>query len=667
MTSLVMDDIVQLQGDSNYCTSLLILPTELLVMILSYLSIQDIIKMQFVSQRFKEISETPSLWKKFVWPDCEPRHMCSVRKVLKTHGIHIKQIFLPVHMTPANLLEMMHYCPKVTHLSLPRYTQLSLYHLEEIVHTMTNLEQLDVFTSSIKYSLSNCERSNYFKKLLNVTTASVKNLTLKFDWNEGETCFDYYKLIEDVWNVLKKSLRNDYPLPSIINLLISNQVISIYESFPVSSYTIASIEIGFYDIAKVPMDLYPSIPLRKFQFGPAAKPPLIKLSDHGILGLNSDIFYLTDYDHYGKARLSVSPKCYKLYLVKDEHFHYISNFNSVSNVDFCYMNIYPDHLEQLAVACPNLERLNLKKAQNSLQSFQGLRAIVHTCQNLQGLNLEEIPVSSMESCLLLWELLSSIKKLTHLAIDICMLIHNNCYNAADKDKLICMLGNCDSLKALEVTKQIFDCDYGVCLNTNDLLLGHFPSLVYVRIFLAETECTKYAIMNCHQLKYLSYDVNFYRAHVCTLDVDLSSSSSCHLQQIFLRLYIDLSASSAQVLSAHGELEQVILFVRSITTSAITTLISNSPNLMLLYIESTEPLCDENGASVNQKDYKDTVSKRFPHHKLLTTGDLIILLTNHCVRHCWPWYTDYWITKIPFQHVTNCNSFWPYNVYSYVAI
>ena len=83
-----MDDLVKVQDDNNYCTSLLILPTELLVMILSYLSIRDIISMQFVSQRFKEISETPSLWKKFVLSDYEPRHVCSVSKVLKTHGEH---------------------------------------------------------------------------------------------------------------------------------------------------------------------------------------------------------------------------------------------------------------------------------------------------------------------------------------------------------------------------------------------------------------------------------------------------------------------------------------------------------------------------------------------------------------------------------------------------
>ena len=81
-----------------------------------------------------------------------------------------------------------------------------------------------------------------------------------------------------------------------------------------------------------------------------------------------------------------------------------------------------------------------------------------------------------------------------------------------------------------------------------------------------------------------------------------------------------------MLSAHGELEQVALSVKSITTSAITTLISSSPNLMLLYIVTIEPLCDENGVSLNWEDcnkYKDTVSKTFSYHKLLTTGDFIL--------------------------------------------
>lgn len=108
-----------------------------------------------------------------------------------------------------------------------------------------------------------------------------------------------------------------------------------------------------------------------------------------------------------------------------------------------------------------------------------------------------------------------------------------------------------------------------------------------------------------------------------------------------------------MLLVHGGLEQIILSVRSITTSGITTLISNSPNLMLLLFIVTEPhaLRDENGASVNQKDYKDTVSKRFPRHKLLTTGDLILR------ENCGKWCTYHCITRIPFQHTTNFHSFW----------
>ena len=170
--SIIMDDLVKVQDESNYYwTSLVNFPTELLVIILSYLSIRDIISMQFVSQRFKEISEIPLLWKRFIWPDYEPRHVCSVSKILKTHGEHVRQLFFPAHVTPVNTLEIVHHCPKVTHLSLPRNTQLSLDHLEEIVHTMTHLEQLDMFTSIIKKDSS----YHVIEQLLKVT-ASVRKL-----------------------------------------------------------------------------------------------------------------------------------------------------------------------------------------------------------------------------------------------------------------------------------------------------------------------------------------------------------------------------------------------------------------------------------------------------------------------------------------------------------
>ena len=90
-----------------------------------------------------------------------------------------------------------------------------------------------------------------------------------------------------------------------------------------------------------------------------------------------------------------------------------------------------------------------------------------------------------------------------------------------------------------------------------------------------------------------------------------------------------------------------MFVKSITTSAITTLISNSPSLILLYIVTRESLCDDNGARVDQEDYKDAVSKRFSNHKLLTTGDFILTES----------YYWHYLSKMLAHFVTNFNSFW----------
>ena len=153
--------------------------------------------------------------------------------------------------------------------------------------------------------------------------------------------------------------------------------------------------------------------------------------------------------------------------------------------------------------------------------------------------------------------------------------------------------------------------------------------MYVR--LSQFKCTTaldYATTKCCQLKYLYYR-KIDDSETC---VTLPSSSNCHLQQLCIQSRtIKLSVSSVQVLSAHGGLEKVALFVKSITTSAITTLISNSPSLILLYVVTREPLCDDNGVSVDQEDYKDTISKRFSNHKLLTTGDFI--LRKSCFFYC----------------------------------
>ena len=497
----------------------------------------------------------------------------------------------------------------MTHLSLPR--NLSLDHLEEIVHTMKHLQQLDVFVNGA-----------HMESRLLATAAGVKKLTISFD-DEVDNLGSLKTLLEGI-----KQQGDSFP--SVINIYVprsyyaaKNQLFQFWSTW---SPKLPSFEVGLYEIRRVPINLYPSIPLMKFQFGPAARPPLIKLTDHGILGLKPDKFHFTEYDHYGKVRHSITVQCFVIYTVKEQHFNCISNLYSVSNVDFYGMNIYPGQLEQLAIACPNLERINLLDNTNCLQSLKGLQALVNKCQNLQGINL--VGIQTVESHLLLWKILSSVKKLTHLAIGLSMLTdHGNCHDV-DQQKLIGLLKSCGNLKALEVTGARYVVD------TKDFLLSHFPSLVYVRL---ETKCIgllEYTITNCHQLKYLYYD-NWITLHHISL-----SSNSCHLQQLHMN-NIDLSATSVHALSAHGGLEQVILYDVRITTSAITTLISNSPNLILLDILQ---LVDD----INLKDCKDTMSKTFSNHKLFTVGDFFIH-ENHCYEY---------IHHYEYIHYnTNLNSLW----------
>ena len=267
----------------------------------------------------------------------------------------------------------------------------------------------------------------------------MKELTLRYDYR-----------VDSLENLLAWVKQQGDSLPSVINLyapnislLFEGQLLQFWSTW---SSKLPSFEVGLYNIRRVPINLYPSIPLMKLQFGPVATPPLIKLSDHGILGLQSDAFHFTDYDHYGEVRHSITAQYYGLYTVKEQHFNCISNLYSVSNVILCCVNIYPGHLEQLAIACPNLERINLMHATNCLQSLKGLYAIVDKCKNLQGIN---VPISCVEGNLLLWELLSSAEKLTHLAIDVSTLTHHgNCDNV-DQQKLIGLLKSCGNLKHLK--------------------------------------------------------------------------------------------------------------------------------------------------------------------------------------------------------------------------
>ena len=606
-----MDKELTKVQDNDHRKSLADLATELLVIIMSYLPARDKINMRYVCRRFKDVSETRLLWKEFVWPDCEPRHVRIMSDVLKVYGDHVRRLLFPAHVTPVSILEMAHCCTKVTHLSLPKNTQLSLDHLEDIVHTMTQLQELDMFTNhnfiADRYGrvLSYFHEGKFIEGLLEVTATSVKKLKLRIDADNYHPNQPKY-ILESI----QKWAIQGNPLPPVINILTeeyNSKAALLFQLWSTASSKLSSFEIGWYDIRKVPMNLYPSMPLRNFKFGPTATLPFVKLSDHGIMGLKHDTFYLSDYDHHGEVRQTLNPE-----VKKEEHFlNCIDRLHSVSYVNFSRMDIHHDHLEQLAFACPNLQRLNIAGNKNCLKDLQGLHAIVQTCKNLEGLNLGGISVSLVESCLCLWELLSRVKKLTHLVVNLCVL----------KPYDMSMLEHCCSLQALEIHSTVYGLrgNYCVeCLSITHLLFSHFPLLLSLRMINFPFLGLKCALNNCRQLKYL-YEYGYRKALLPF------SNNNSPLLQLCITTPYDVTGELIAVLSAHRGLECVILSVRSITISGIITLINNSPNLMLLDISITVPLINEPEyvrriKQVRYADYTDRVLKMFPYRETFSVGN-----------------------------------------------
>ena len=615
------------------------LPTELLLELMSYLPTRDKVTMRYVSRRFRDVSEIPSLWKEFLWLEYEPRHVCSVSSVLKVSGEHVRRIFFPDHMTAIKILEMLCYCRKVTHLYLTEKCQLSLHHMMKIVHTMTrHLQQLDVFTDGtfvhdyapggIKWTMAPKERYEFTERLLKaISVSSVRKLNLHTYYYEAAI-----EIIQHEW------VRKGYPIPNIvINIHLQyfqferRAVVRLLRFLSsVTSLNLPSFEITLYNNKRIPMNLYPAVPIRKFQFSPSATPLYIRLSNHNIMGLKYDVFHLCRYDHRGTVRYAIihEIKVHDL-RIEEKHFGYSNHLHSVSYADISNSDACPDHLKQLAIVCPNLEQLNLQGNVNCLKDLEGLRAIVHTCQNLESLNFKGISVSSVESYLLLWELLSSLKNLTHLVIDLCVLQPPDCSDA-DKQSLASIFRSCWKLKALEISSDYIQ-RCMECNSSKDFLFSCFPSLTHCTMWDFQYSGIMYAINNCHGLKYL-YEYVGRERNLPPL------SNNCHLQELCIDSpFLNLTDEIVEILSAHGDLERVTLLVNSITIKGITTLVSSSPNLTFLLISIKQSVFGEVDASKFYNEHTSRIKKMLPYHKLFETGRVLICSgIDRPGSHIWSW-------------------------------
>ena len=120
-------------------------------------------KLRNVSQKLRVISETPSLWREFVWSDCVRCEKERLHSVFKACGVHIRRLSFSQHLIQPRVLRivsqntlklmkmsemanLLQYCSNLTHLSLSGVDHLVSSRVGEVLE-----EQLREAIQKMKY------------------------------------------------------------------------------------------------------------------------------------------------------------------------------------------------------------------------------------------------------------------------------------------------------------------------------------------------------------------------------------------------------------------------------------------------------------------------------------------------------------------------------------
>jgi len=298
-----------------------------------------------------------------------------------------------------------------------------------------------------------------------------------------------------------------------------------------------------------------------------------------------------------------------------KNIEFLTHFSATRCSFFC-----SEHLEQLAIVCPNVQQLNLTGSVNCLKSLRGLRAIA-TNQRLEGLNIAGVSHAQLESGIKLWELLVDLQ-LTHLAIDLCCLLCSE-GDFDTKERIISLHQKCLKLKALQSELQP-SCT--MCCETKErLLLSNFPSLIH---FITSTN----DFIIGDRLKYLCYEGE---------RGDPWEMANCNLKELCILSHTLCVPDNFMItLSAHGGLEHVIMSVKIVTHTGIAALIGNSPNLITCHVYS-RGLC-------GPRCFRLKLKKKYACRKLFLCGSYCFVKRRH---------TAYEIYNLAMQFTMNFVSLW----------
>ena len=567
-------------------------PTELLVYIFSFLtSVRDRVKLRYVSRQLRAAVEVPSLWRDFIWPHFDFRERRSIGSAMKSCGRYVIRLAFPDNVVYTSF----RHCSNVLRLSLPS-VRLGVDHLRIILQSMKKLQYLDIL-----WAVKNDAKLLLLMVGYPVYGRTIKELTIREEVEDSSS--------QEALVFLLNEWAASMLAPQTINIVsrtckITNLLDQWWTSFKNSTSQPGN-HIGFlnvYSTYGTMAGFVPTCPLARVEISliPSCSISFVHAENYGLP--DSECIWLTEH------RASNGNVIYKGELVQKIYSVY-GTPKSIKDIAFLthfsaarYHGLFSEHLETLAVACPNLKELSLIDNVNCLKCLRGLHTIATHCKNLEGLNIVGIPAKELESRIKLWEILVDLE-LTYLAIEICCLLwFDGDYN--NKAIIINLHQKCVKLKALQSQSKCTECKE----TKEPLLLSSFPSLIHC------ATCDMENVIIHDKLKYLWY-IGHQRCYW--------EMSSCSLEHVnIFSKSLELPESFMVSLSAHGGLVHVILHVKSVTQTGIEALIGNSPNLITFHVHNA-------GLCVST-EFNLRLKRRYANRKLFLCGSFRLIKSNRRV-------------------------------------
>lgn len=544
------------------------MPTEVLVLILSYLDTRSMVHLRVVCHRLRALTSDPINWSTISWVASNYiEDMNGLKFALRVSKGALKSLSLSClgcHFHMSKCINQILSCRGLQSVSL-----------KNVVHTEKQISKLLTNLPNLTFLHCNDITKSSFLKMVAQSGCQLKTISFNL-YN-----YNFISHI-NVWS------SEGYTPPNLLIQIQYDNDSSMFNvhnvqailSLPPSTNHNAYLSFYYY----VTENFVPHCPRLQFQFTPNPSLPMLR----------SLPLVLTS-DKPGSRQFSgggYSPRC-RVFQQGASGTEFLDICHNLTSLNFRGFNSFKaDQLESWAQLLPNLVQLNLYGCGEVLNDLKGLAAVNANCPKLKVLSLSQIKKSDVECLDRLWKILSAMYNLKVLLLP------------------LSLIPKCDPIPMNLVVINIDNDRDNEIVHIEDKLnfLTKMPSL---------------KVFKCHFLQPATIFHGFSRilstsSHLTHLSISLSinyrltlpADPSCytHLQQMFLHTPgFVFRENLANALTQSKNLKLLVLNVASvdIRVITITALVNSLKSLSVLCI------CTANNRGLNrafQKSLTDMVKR-----------------------------------------------------------